>query len=95
MSSIKKITKEVFETTDGAQFETSAEALKHQEYLDSPKVYILLSSYESSDEKIEDIFSTGSAASIELIRLKAKSDLDVEYGSVETHYRIKPQLLKS
>lgn len=46
MSTIKKITKEVFQTTDGAQFETSAEATKHQEFLDAPKVFIILSSYQ-------------------------------------------------
>lgn len=95
MTSIKKITKEVFQTTDGIQFETSTEALKHQEHLDAPKVYLLWSQFSICDDVLESIFSTESAANMELKRLKAESDIDIDYGCVETHYRIEPRLLKS
>lgn len=70
MQSIKTITKEVFQTSDDKEFETSEEAIKHQTFIDAPKVYLLWSQFSISPEVLEDVFSTEYAANLELKRLK-------------------------
>ena len=81
--SIKAITKTVYQTTDGQQFDTNTEAIEHQEYLDTPKVFIII----SSSHRICKCYSDEKLATNEVTILNR--------GYSGTHYTIVTSLLET
>lgn len=83
MGEVKETNSTVYETTDGKTFLIEAEAKKHQEYLNKPKVYILY----YRDGSIEETYELETTARTRMDKLNKENDGSSYY--IEEHILIK------